>query len=69
MNDIDDDIRPGETVRVTATGQTFMVSEVVAVVRTPEAPEMAVADVSGRWFRTSEIERPDDQPGAEQPPE
>lgn len=62
VDSYDEDIRPGETVRVTATGQTFMVSEVVAVVRAPEMPELAVADVSGRWFRASEIERPDSEP-------
>jgi hypothetical protein len=52
------DLHPGQTVQVAATGETFMVSEVVGVVRGREGHEWAVADASGRWFSVNELERP-----------
>ena len=51
------DIRPGETVRLTATGEVFTVSEVAARVNANAPQSCAVADASGRWYASQDVQR------------
>ena len=53
---LDCNIYPGQVVRVTATGQSFVVSEVAAVMQDGAPAEWSVADPAGRWFGIAEIE-------------
>jgi hypothetical protein len=53
---LDCEIHPGHTVRVTATGELFTVSEVAAIVRNGSEREWALSDAAGRWFRVAEVE-------------
>lgn len=55
---LDCDIHPGQVVRVTATGQSFVVSEVAAVIQDGSRAEWSVSDPAGRWFGVAEIETP-----------